>query len=712
MRRGDNTYHRASKTLVKIMWFRAQVVWALGAILLTRSVWAVAVRSTSSYNLCNLTDIDPLQPSFQSSTCQFYTRIHLDADAGRDVTSKIPTVSVVGNPAQPSRFNTGGNSLTECANDEICTITTPIDVTIHVGEVFARYNLRYAGFSLPWSYANGTVLNVGGAACTKTGAITNLGITVDNFCDAPDIAGDPPPTSCPSSGGAAVTCPATHWERTLTSNCFRMCCNTDAAGGEASYFVWREDVRQSNAGDFLCRAYRPYSQGVLYQVMDIEVDNQTDTFSSGISDTSAGTDVSTIPDPFNPNNPANPLNGRAVIRRIKQFPPIDAFVQANEQVAGALVVICDDIQETSASAQAPSCTSNPPRRWFYIPSPWSSRYGTDSNTYGAEPYKILNEMAQSGDVCRGLALPSEFVPGLALDPDPPDAAITDKFSPSLCDMFAQTQAGKTFWLPPGYDPADPNWWIDDSALFTVLDPAVVGGITVSNAFVMALDLTTNIMAYDSVTAPGFFDPNFSNCYVTSYTNSSRDVATGITQVRVCNVKVEDDETVTQAYTITYVCDPRMTLDDATKTTDPLAVGRCQVVNNGFTFEVDQVQLQNMSLDCTMFLSPGGNTAAGQTSTVCNQFPGILLFDNRTCSPTDLSCFTKDGKLYKNPLFWFLVIVGTAAIIIFIVLIVYGVQQSKQEVMTPKEAQAQRLLDTSLAPTADEQYSSALLKKIQ
>lgn len=670
------------------------------------------VRSTSAYNLCNLTNIDPVQPSFQSSTCQFYTRINFDADGGRDVKSKLPTVSVVGNPAQPSRFNTGGNSLTQCANTEICTITTPIDVTVTVGDVFARYNLRYAGFSLPWTYSNATVDALGGVDCTKTGAIVNLGVFGDEFCDAPDIVGTPPPTTCPSSNNIAVTCPATHWEQTLASNCFRMCCNSDAVVGESSYFVWREDVRQSQSGDFLCKAYRPYSQGVLYQVMSILVDNQTDTFSTGISDTSSGIEVATIPDPFNPSNPANPLNGRAVIRRIKQFPPIPAIIDINENVAGGLVVICDDLQETDSTVQAPSCTANPPRRWFFIPSPWSARYGTDSISYGAEPFKILNEMAQAGDVCGGTATPEQFVPGLALDADPPAPSVTDKFSPSLCDMFAQTQAGETFWLPPGYDFSDPNWWINGHTLFARVDQALVQDLVVSDAYTMSLDLTTNIMPYDSTTAPGFFDPQFSNCYVTGYTNNSREVATGVTQVRVCNVKIEDNEGVTQAYTITYICDPRMDLDAATKTTSPLAVGRCEVVNNPFTFEVDQVALQNMSLDCTMILSPGGNTAAGQTSTVCNQFPGILLFDNRTCSPTDLSCFRKEGKLYKNPLFWFIIVVGTAVVAVFIGLIVYGVQQSKHQVVTPKEAEAQRLLDTSLAPTPEEQYSSALLKKMQ
>lgn len=658
-------------------------------ILYSHKVYGGQILSSNSYQACNLTNIDPIQPSFQSTTCTYFTRITSTVDGGQNAETKLPTIDVVGNPFTPFRDNTDNlNSLETCGQNEVCTITTPIDMTFTGGDIFSEWNLLYAGWNIPWSYVShfqdGLSLN----GCSSTGSLDPINpLVASSTCDAESLIGPTPANVCSESNITAATCPPLDWEFTKKLQCFRMCCDATAVKSGRSYFVWRTDTQATTYG-LTCKVYKPYVQPVLTQSMTVEIssdDTDVTSFTMRIEDIALGGNIGTYPAIIDTDSP---LNARMIIRSLNPY-SITNISSVYDYIAGSLVVICEDeISETASTAKRPSCLNTPSNKWMLIPPTYAERYGTTDTSYGATPGQIMSAMAQSTEVCAGTLGANQFVPGLAEDSNPPDPSITTKISPSVCDMMAQTEAGYNYWLPPRYDNTggianNPNWFISGTKLYYRVDPDSVSSQILPDVYNIQVDLTTNIMEYLNTTSPGFFDPSYSKCYTTGYTNSSRTVATGKIQVRVCNEDIVDNIPIKQAYEITYTCDPRMSFSSLVLTTSELAVGTCEVVDNLFTFLVSSVNTSNMGLACNMVLSPGGSTIAGQTSTVCNQFPNFL--NNFTCNSTDLACFNKKGNLTDSAFFWILIGGGTFALVLFIIIIALAATNSKKKHNTPEKS---------------------------
>ena len=219
------------------------------------------------------------------------------------------------------------------------------------------------------------------------------------------------------------------------------------------------------------------------------------------------------------------------------------------------------------------------------------------------------------------------------------------------------------------------------------------------------------MNYLATTSPGFFDQDFTQCVLTGFTDETREVATGFVEVRVCNEAIVNGEPVPQVYTITYDCDSRVTIAP-TVTTDAIAVGRCEVVDNAFTFLSSTVSLGNTSLVCDMTLDPGGDVSAGQTTTTCNEVPNIH-FPKPNCSATDLGCLRNDNKLLESSLFWVLIASAVIIIVLIVILVVVAVEYSQTESITPATSELQSYLDFVYGGTTDNTYNQSLaVKKTQ
>lgn len=675
------------------------------------------ILSTNSYQLCNLTAQDPIQPSFLASTCTYFTRITSSVDAGQDVVTELPTIDMVGTPTTPFRDNTDNpDSLTTCGQEEICTITTPIDLKFTAGTVFMKWNLLYTGWTVPWSYVTTFEDGLGVSTCSDTGTLDPLIAIDDPTCTADLFIGPTPPDVCSEANTSSATCSPLFWDQVKKLDCFRMCCGSGATKSGRSYFVWETDTHDTTTGGPICKVYKPYSQPIVTQSLTVDVSSsETDfvPFSMEIDDVALITEIGTNPDPFATTDTDMPLEGRMIVASIKPYTfPNSSSI--NDYVIGSWVVICEtSIDESAKTAKRPSCLNTPSNQWVMIPPTYASRYGTAGISYGASPQQILNAMAQSTDVCSGTTAASEFVPGIREDIDPPNPTITTKYSPSICDMMSQTLAGFNYWLPPQYDNTggvnhNPNWFISGTKLYYRIDPSSVAGQTFEDDYDIQIDLTTNIMEYINTTSPGFFDPSFTKCFTTGYTNVSRTVAEGNVQVRVCNEAIVDNDPITQSYNITYTCDPRMIFQELTLTTDELRIGECQVITNEFTFLVSTVDIHNMSLTCDMLLIPGGDTEAGQATTTCNQFPQFLL-PNVTCDSTDLSCFNNNDSLVNSAFFWILIGGGIFLIVMLIALIALCVESTKKKYNTPEE-DFQKAAEPMIGREPSNIYANALKTK--
>lgn len=139
--------------------------------------------------------------------------------------------------------------------------------------------------------------------------------------------------------------------------------------------------------------------------------------------------------------------------------------------------------------------SKPNSFWYYVPSDLISQYGTFCNQNGVDPDYLYTNAGSMFEVCEAAAAcqpspgTSQFdgldadctiyngqcIPGY----DTPASLNTQTFSRALTPCQVNQQMATFaeeyvegdfskgyFWMPPGYDPANPNFWVKGTELLT------------------------------------------------------------------------------------------------------------------------------------------------------------------------------------------------------------------------------------------------------